>query len=175
MRYALFIAQNLATLEYKVLEEPDLILHELERLQATTGQQILAQAKQRLKLASNEANRELSPLTDEEDGRDDDDDSDDESDENEDGDDNDDDDDYHVHTRRSKRYQNARKRRVKPSAKCRVVPKKREKRRKVSHETKGATLNVDQNLLALARAAFTVQLSHVLHKHLRTLYGLMPK
>ena len=58
---AVYAAENLATLEYKLLDEPMHILHELHLLHADVGMQVFGEARRRL------AQRSPSPLTDEED------------------------------------------------------------------------------------------------------------
>ncbi|WFC95151.1 Sister chromatid cohesion protein 2 [Malassezia brasiliensis] len=62
---AAFALENLATLEYKVLDEPLWVLHELHRLHAVFGMQVVGAAERHLR------QRGPSPLTDEEDAGDD--------------------------------------------------------------------------------------------------------
>lgn len=62
---SLFVADNLATMEYRVAEEPLLVLYELAHLEASTAQSFTSLAQRRLRTAAHQ--RELSPLTDEED------------------------------------------------------------------------------------------------------------
>lgn len=61
---ALFVADNLCLLDFRVAEEPLLVLHELTLLQASSGLQVSALVQRRVR--AEEHRRAPSPLTDEE-------------------------------------------------------------------------------------------------------------
>ena len=64
-RLAQYVVENLATLEYRVADELLVVLGEVRVLHAGAGQQVAASARRAL--GAHERERELSPLTDEED------------------------------------------------------------------------------------------------------------
>lgn len=61
---AMYVADNLALLEYRVAEEPLLVIHELKMLHAVTGGQVMSMVTRKLRADDNQ--RSPSPLTDEE-------------------------------------------------------------------------------------------------------------
>ncbi|WFD34108.1 Sister chromatid cohesion protein 2 [Malassezia cuniculi] len=65
VRLAFYAAENLATLEYRIVDEVAVILTELRLVHAGAGQQVAASARRMLGM--HERDRELSPLTDEDD------------------------------------------------------------------------------------------------------------